>query len=114
MGSEMCIRDRVYLGGAGPFDCDTGLYTTTLIECNFAGGLAGIVNLPGVYPDPGRVLHIADQSATINVVATLTLQPQPTMSVGGGALGVPLVISTTGWAKTLVLDSTGVNWMIFG
>jgi len=109
---------EVYLGGAGPFDCDTGLYATTLIECNFAGGLAGIVNLPGVFAppdtDPGRVIYIADAAATINAVATLALQPRPDMSVAGGALGVPLVISTAGWARTLVLDSTGVNWMIFG
>lgn len=104
------VAAEVYSGGAAK-NCDTGLLATTLIECDFSGGGAGTINLPS--NNPGRVLHIADQSATISVVATLTLQPDPATSVGGGALGAPLVITTAGWAQKLVLNSAGNNWMIF-
>jgi hypothetical protein len=104
------VAAEVYGGGAA-FNCDTGLLATTLIECNFAGGGAGTINLPS--NNAGRVLHIADQSSTITVLAPLTLQPDAGTSVGGGAVGAPLVITTTGWAQKLVLNSAGNNWMIF-
>ena len=104
------VAAEVYAGGAA-FNCDTGLLATTLIECAFAGGGAGTINLPS--NNPGRVLHIADQSSTITALATLTLQPDAGTSIGGGAVGAPLVITTTGWAQKLVLNSAGNNWMIF-
>ena len=104
------VAAEVYGGGAA-FNCDTGLLATTLIECAFAGGGAGTINLPS--NNPGRVLHIADQSSTITALATLTLQPDAGTSIGGGAVGAPLVITTTGWAQKLVLNSAGNNWMIF-
>ena len=104
------VAAEVYGGGAA-FDCDTGPLATTLIECAFAGGGAGTINLPS--NNAGRVLHIADQSSTITVLATLTLQPDAAASIGGGAVGAPLVITTTGWAQKLVLNSAGNNWMIF-
>lgn len=104
------VAAEVYGGGAA-FNCDTGLLATTLIECNFAGGGAGTINLPS--NNAGRVLHIADQSSTITVLASLTLQPDAGTSIGGGAVGAPLVVTTTGWAQKLVLNSAGNNWMIF-
>lgn len=102
-----------YGGGAGAFTCDTGLYTTSLIECRFGvGGGGGTINLPAL-ANPGRVLHIGDGTGTISVGDPLVIQPLGGKSVGGGAPGVAVTITTSGWAQKLVLDSTGNNWMIF-
>jgi uncharacterized Zn-binding protein involved in type VI secretion len=100
----------VYAGGA-PFSCDTGPLATTLIECNFAGA-GGTVLLPSP-ANAGRVLHVADTSATLSLATPLVLQPAGGVSVGGGAPGVALTVTTSGWAQKLVLNSAGDNWMIF-
>lgn len=99
-----------YTGGAA-FACDAGPLATTLIECNFAGG-GGTILLP--FPaNPGRVLHIADIGGTISLATPLVLQPAGGVSIGGGAPGAAITITTTGWAQKLVLNSLGNNWMIF-
>jgi hypothetical protein len=102
---------ETYTGGAA-FSCDAGSLATTLIECNFAGGAGGTVLLPSP-ANAGRVLHIADINATISLATPLVLQPAGGVSVGGGAPGAPLTITTTGWAQKIVLNSAGNNWMIF-
>lgn len=102
-----------YAGGAA-FACDAGPLATTLIECNFAGGGGGggTILLPSP-ANPGRVLHVADIAGTISVGSPLVLQPAAGVSVGGGAPGASLTITTSGWAQKLVLNSLANNWMIF-
>lgn len=100
---------ETYLGGPAAFTCDTTLYATTFIECNF-GAAGGTINLPAA--EAGRVLNIGDAAATISVGAPLVLNPGA-KGVNGGGAGVSMTITTPGWAGKLVMNSTATNWILF-